>query len=212
MVGRAFQDITNLKSKQIKLTIHRSSHRQTLFRWIFEVCNDFRYTSYTYVTALMIIDAFTQKNGFEIDEYQLIGISSLFLAAKVEEKRTKKVEEYSIVTDGCCTARDIVSKEREILESAGYDLSVKLPHAYFNIDYFRSNFMDYKMEEKRAILHCILAAMMERNTTTENMFLLYLEAVREMEFFVDGAAAKDDVKFYLGVDTTAREILGSRHR
>lgn len=210
MIKRAFQDITNLKSKHIKLTIHRSSHRRTLLRWLFEVCNDFRYTSYTYVSALIIIDTFTQKNGFDIDEYQLIGISSLFLAAKIEERQTKKVIEYSIVTDGCCTTKDIISKEREVLESLKYDIIVKLPHAYFNTEYFRNNFADYEMEEKKAVFYCVLAALMERSSSTKNMFLLYLEAVREMEFLVNDAVVKDDVRFYLEVNSAARDIMKNR--
>lgn len=210
MIKRAFQDITNLKTKNIKLTIHRSSHRRTLLRWIYEVCADFRYSSYTYATALMIIDAYTQKNGFEVDQYQLIGITALFLAAKIEERQTHKTAEYALVTDGCCESEDILRQERKILESLNYELNVRLPHSYYNAEYFSSNFLGFAAEERREIFHCVLAALMERTTSLKSTSLLYLEAVREMEAVLYGMSIMEDVKFYLAANPVAWQIVKNR--
>ena len=207
MIKRVFQDITNLQSKNIKLTIHKSSHRKKLLRWIYEVCGDFRYSSYTYITTLIIIDAYTEKNGFDINEYQLIGISALFLSAKIEEPVTKKVKEYSLVTDNGYSVKEIIEKEKEILELLEYNIKIKLPHSYFNLDYFRNNFLVLEVEEKREILNCIIAALMERSSYTKNMFLLYLEAVREMEMVLNSSIVDPDVQFYLDNNKPTRGLL-----
>lgn len=181
MPENAFQDITNFTSKRIKLTIHKSTHRRKLLRWIYEVCRDFKYSLYTYTTTVLIIDKYTEKNGLELGEYQLIGISSLFLAAKIEESKTRRVSEYSLVTDKAFTGQDIIRKEWAIFESLGHELHLKLPQFFFNPEYFQSHFSFLSFEHKKELLNCFIAAQLEIRSYTRNAFLLYLESKREME-------------------------------
>lgn len=197
MIKRAFQDITNVSSKNIKLTIHKSSHRKKLLRWLYEVCVDFKYSHYTYVTCLLIADHYTEKKGFDLQEYQLIGIASLLIAAKVEESKTKPLSEYSIVTDGAYNCQEIISMETEIIETLDYNIFFKLPHSHFNVNYFSANFTEYSLREKQDVLNCVLSALFERNGYTKNMFLLYLEAVREVEKILKGQEVDDDILFYI---------------
>lgn len=207
MIKRAFQDITNSKIKNIKLVIHKSSHRKKLLRWIFEVCNDFEYSNVTYVTAVLIIDSFTEKCGFEVEEYQMIGITCLFIAAKIEESVTKKVSDYSMVTDNTFTPEQIMQKEREIVSALDYNLLFTLPHKYFNIEYFNCHFTNLSFEEKQEILFCTIAALMERSSYTKNMFLLYLEAVKEMEDFIEKSDIDRNIKFYIQRKQMAHQAL-----
>jgi G2/mitotic-specific cyclin 2 len=208
MIKRAFQDITNLSAKNIKLTIHKSSHRKKLVRWLYEVCKDFRYSQYTYATAILIADRFTKKNGFDIDEYQLIGISSLFLAAKIEEPTTRKASEYSIVTAGSYSTKEILKMEAEILDALEYDLMLKLPHSYFNIDYFNLKFPKEKQQEMRALLNSIIACFLERSEyNINNMVLVYLEAVKELEKIFKSQRIEEDIKFYIENGNESKEIL-----
>lgn len=197
MIKRAFQDITNLQSKHIKLTIHKSAHRKKLLRWVYEVCRDFKYSQYTYVTTLLIIDTYTERHGFDLEEYQLIGISSLLIGAKIEESKTKTVSEYSLVTDCAYSPREIVGRERHILEVLEYKVSLKLPQFYFNVDYFSNNFPDFTLEEKKEILNCFIASQMEQSCYTKNMFLLYLESVREMERALNSPIYPEAIRFYI---------------
>ena len=197
MIKRAFQDITNLRSKNIKLTIHKSSHRKKLFRWLREVCNDFDYSNYTYVTSLIIIDSFTEKNSFDLDDYQLIGITSLFIAAKIEEKQTKSIKDYSLVTDNTYSSIEIKNKEIDILSTLDYSIQYTLPQAHFNYDYISSIHQDYSLDEKIEILNCIIFAFMERRSCTKNMKLLYLEALKDMKMFLNNEKSSADVAFYI---------------
>lgn len=209
MLQSAFQDITNVSYKKIKLTIHKSAHRKKLLRWIYEVCRDFRYSIYTYTTASLIIDKYTEKNGFKLDEYQLIGISSLFLAAKIEESVTKRVSEYSIITDSAFPEESIIKKEQQILESLDHNLLMKLPQFFFNPNYFNSNFPMFHFEEKLELLNCFIAAKIEERSFSKNVFILYLESKREMECFLEKKHRRipETLRFYIENNIKLEGIL-----
>lgn len=208
MIKRAFEDITNLTSKHIKLTIHKSLHRKKLLRWIYEVCRDFKYTQYTYTLSVLIVDKYTEKSGFELDEYQLLGISSLFLAAKIEEKTTKPVSEYAVVTDFSYSVNEIISKETLILETVDYNIFPKLPQFFFDVNYFNSNFSNLDLEEKKEMLSCFIASQLERASYSNNVFLLYLESKTEMEkAYGSRKSLRECAKFYIENNAKAKEIL-----
>lgn len=199
MLQSAFQDITNISYKRIKLTIHKSAHRKKLLRWIYEVCRDFNYSIYTYTAATLIIDKYTEKNGFQLNEYQLIGISSLFLAAKIEESKTKSVSEYSTITDNAFSVESIITKEQQIFESLDHNLLMKLPQFFFNLSYFQSNFATLCLEEKLELLNCFIAAKLEERSFSKNVFVLYLESKREMEHFMEKTYRRipEALRFYI---------------
>lgn len=197
MIKRAFQDITNLRSKHIKVTIHKSSHRKKLIRWIYEVCKDFNYSEYTYITAVLIIDRYTEKHVFDLDEYQLIGIASLLIAAKIEEPKTRPISEYASVTDNSFCQLEIVQKEKSILVVLDYNITNKLPQSYLNVDYLKNNFKQYSFEERRELLNCYIAAQLEQSIYTKNMFLLYLQAIREMEKEFKTVVYSEATRFYI---------------
>ena len=59
-------------------------------------------------------------------QLQLIGTTSLFVAAKFEEIYPPKLQEFAYVTDGACTEKDILQLEIVMLEvSVLNTLSVK---------------------------------------------------------------------------------------
>lgn len=208
MIKRAFEDITNFNSKHIKLTIHKSTHRKKLLRWIYEVCRDFRYSQYTFTLAVLIVDKYTEKCGFELDEYQLLGITSLFLAAKIEESKTRPVQEYSMVTDFSYSEAEIIFRERLILQTLNYDIFPKLPQFYFDVNYFSSNFGSFNLDDKKEVFNCFIASQLEKSSYSNNVFLLYLESKGEMENILSGRKViKDSIKFYIENNHKATEIL-----
>ncbi|KAM0687180.1 hypothetical protein COBT_001581, partial [Conglomerata obtusa] len=66
----------------IKLTIHKSSKRTKLIRWLFEVTLDFCYSPFTYIRTVVLLDKFPHASM----DTQLVGIAALLLCAKVEER------------------------------------------------------------------------------------------------------------------------------
>lgn len=179
-----------------KLQKHDVNHRRKLIRWIYEVCTDFQYSNYTYATAIIIFDKFTEKVGFYMSEYQLIGITSLFIAAKIEESSRLGVSEYFVITDGSCTEKEILNMELQIITNIESEWTFELPHVYFREIDMQSSFLEYDIDVKKIILECILAGLMERNRKTNNMIKLYSEGIREMKKITLQKKVSEDIKFY----------------
>lgn len=53
---------------------------------------------------------------------QLIGITSLFIASKLEEIYAPKLQEFAYVTDGACSEEDILRMELAILKALKWEL------------------------------------------------------------------------------------------
>lgn len=165
--------------------------------WIYEVCRDFRYSGYTFTTAVMLIDKYTEKNGFELFEYQLIGIAALLLAAKIEEPKTMPVSEYATVTDSAFTKKEIIAMEWRIIESLDKELYVKLPQGYFNPENFRVCDPEICIEKKKELLNCFIAMQLEIRSYSKNVFLLYLEAKKELENYFRKKEVSKSAIFYI---------------
>lgn len=208
MAKGAFLDITNVSFKNIKLNIHKSSHRRTLLRWLFEVCHDFGYTIQTFILASAIVDRYTLRHGCSTDEYQLIGIAALLMAAKFEEKKIMPAAEYAVVTDGACQINEILNKERELLEVLDFTQDFKLPHVVPCGASFPENQVDCGHQEREHIFHCLLAAMVERHTRGTDAAYLCALAQSEMEQISEEITLKEDVRFYFEIANINRYFKG----
>ncbi|ELA47325.1 hypothetical protein VCUG_01209 [Vavraia culicis subsp. floridensis] len=118
-------DISNLPqipTKRFKLTIHRSTNRTKLLRWLFEVTIDFRLTLDTHILAIRIFDHYVARANVDTGEMQKVGVCALFLASKVFEVNMRRACEYACVTGGACTEEDMVGVEKMILECLDFEI------------------------------------------------------------------------------------------
>ncbi|KAG7239627.1 hypothetical protein INR49_028779 [Caranx melampygus] len=88
----------------------------------------------TYHLAQDYFDRFmaTQRNVFK-STLQLIGITCLFIAAKVEEMYPPKVHQFAYVTDEACTEDEILSMEIIIMKELKWSLSPQTPISWLNV-------------------------------------------------------------------------------
>uniref|UniRef100_A0A8C5KL12 Cyclin E2 n=1 Tax=Jaculus jaculus TaxID=51337 RepID=A0A8C5KL12_JACJA len=105
------------------LTKENTYMRSNLLDWlleVYEVCTLHRETFYL---AQDSFDRFmlTQKD-INKNVLQLIGISSLFIASKLEEIYAPKLQEFAYVTDGACSEVDILRTELMILKALKWEL------------------------------------------------------------------------------------------
>ena len=98
--------------------------RSILLDWLSEVCEVYKLHRETFYLALDFIDRYL-SNQTEIPKsrLQLIGITSLFIASKIEEIYPPKLSEFAYVTDGACSEDDIISQELVILKSLNWQLT-----------------------------------------------------------------------------------------
>ncbi|KAJ1082673.1 hypothetical protein NDU88_002838 [Pleurodeles waltl] len=108
--------------------------RAILLDWLMEVCEVYKLHRETFYLAQDFFDRFmsTQQDVLKT-RLQLIGISALFIAAKLEEIYPPKLYQFAYVTDGACTEDDILKMELIIMKSLGWSLSPLTVVSWLNI-------------------------------------------------------------------------------
>ncbi|XP_055382091.1 G1/S-specific cyclin-E isoform X2 [Condylostylus longicornis] len=98
--------------------------RAILLDWLIEVCEVYKLHRETYYLAVDYLDRYlsTQKN-IQKTHLQLIGITCLFVAAKVEEIYPPKIGEFAYVTDGACQEEDILQHELLLLSALDWKIT-----------------------------------------------------------------------------------------
>ncbi|XP_063699326.1 G1/S-specific cyclin-E-like isoform X1 [Culicoides brevitarsis] len=93
--------------------------RAILLDWLIEVCEVYKLRRETYYLAVDYLDRYLTNVSQAVlkNHLQLIGISCLFIAAKVEEIYPPKLNEFAYVTDGACAEDDILRQELLILST-----------------------------------------------------------------------------------------------
>ncbi|TBT98954.1 cyclin [Hamiltosporidium tvaerminnensis] len=194
---RLFQDITNVIKKNIKLTIHRNNHRKKLIQWLYEVCTEFSYSPITYTLCVQILDKYTSLTPINYKIYQLIGITCLFISAKIEESTTKDIHEYITVTDNSVSLQQILNTEKDILCNLNFNLFFISPHSYINIFYLENISYKYNIsiEHTSHLLHCFVASVMEKEEV--NMYWLYEEAKTLFEKCLEKKEIDKEIRLYI---------------
>lgn len=84
---------------------------------ICQVCEVYRLHRETFHLAVGYVDRYLKvKKDIHKSTLQLVGVTALFIAAKLEEIYPPKVAEFAYVTDGACTEDEIQIEELVMLE------------------------------------------------------------------------------------------------
>ncbi|CAD5206934.1 unnamed protein product [Bursaphelenchus okinawaensis] len=98
--------------------------RLVLFDWIMNVCSELNlhretfYLTITYIDKYLSITGAMPEREYKVkpDNLQLLGVTCLFIACKVEEIYPPKLEVLSDYTNGACSSKQIRDMETAILE------------------------------------------------------------------------------------------------
>lgn len=98
--------------------------RAILLDWLMEVCEVYKLHRETYYLAVDYLDRYLTANlKLPKTRLQLIGITCLFTAAKVEEIYPPKMSEFAYVTDGACTEDDIIKQELMLMLGLNWSIN-----------------------------------------------------------------------------------------
>ena len=92
------------------------SMRSILLDWIMELCSMFYLKRETYYLAISHIDRLISSLYITRNDFQLIGISSLYLACKSEEITPPKVSDFVKAADRAYPSSSIILMEKTILK------------------------------------------------------------------------------------------------
>ncbi|XP_004067535.1 G1/S-specific cyclin-E1 [Oryzias latipes] len=108
--------------------------RAILLDWLMEVSEVYKLHRETYHLAQDYFDRFmaTQRNVLK-STLQLIGITCLFIAAKVEEMYPPKVHNFAYITNKACTEDEILSMEIIVMKELNWNLSPQTPISWLSV-------------------------------------------------------------------------------
>ncbi|XP_013416426.1 G1/S-specific cyclin-E-like isoform X1 [Lingula anatina] len=112
----------------------QSKMRAILLDWLIEVCEVYRLHRETFYLSLDFLDRYlTVQTNVQKHQLQLLGITCLFIAAKLEEIYPPKLSEFAYVTDGACTENQILCMELVVLKALNWDLAPMTVISWLNV-------------------------------------------------------------------------------
>uniref|UniRef100_A0A3Q3W5R8 Uncharacterized protein n=1 Tax=Mola mola TaxID=94237 RepID=A0A3Q3W5R8_MOLML len=104
--------------------------RAILLDWLLEVSEVY---SLHRQTAYLAQDYFDRFMLTEEDKMQLLGITALFIASKIEEIYPPKIFEFAYVTDGACDTWEIQQMEIHMLKALDWNLCPETPISWLKL-------------------------------------------------------------------------------
>jgi len=103
--------------------------RSVLIDWLIDVHNQFKLLQETLYLAIFLLDRFMQLDGVHIkrSRYQLVGVTALFTASKIEEMYPPEIRDFVYITDNSFTLADIKQMEMRMLSAIKFRIGRPLP-------------------------------------------------------------------------------------
>merc|ERR1711887_438791 len=103
--------------------------RAVLVDWLVEVQIQFKLLQETLFTTVDTIDRFLAVEGKTIarTKLQLVGVSAMFLTAKIEEVYAPALSDFVYITDNAYTESEIRQMELRIVRALKFDLCQPIP-------------------------------------------------------------------------------------
>lgn len=123
---------SNILDKHPEITARM---RAVLIDWLIEVSEVYTLHRETLYMAVTYVDRylFRQSTSIRKSELQLIGVSALFFAAKLEEIYPPKLAEFAYVTDSACTEVEMREMELIMLKKLQWELSPPTAISWLNL-------------------------------------------------------------------------------
>mmetsp|Transcript_10704 Transcript_10704/g.25754 ORF Transcript_10704/g.25754 Transcript_10704/m.25754 type:complete len:494 (+) Transcript_10704:391-1872(+) len=108
------------------------SMRCILVDWLIEVHYKFKLFPETLYLTVNILDRFLADSEELITkrDLQLVGVTSLLIAAKYEEMYVPELRDLTYICDGAYTEAKILQMEEKILRTLNYNVTVPTPHTF----------------------------------------------------------------------------------
>jgi hypothetical protein len=104
--------------------------RSKLLDWLVEVSHEYSLKRITTQLCCIFVDKYlSSTSDFPVESLQLLGITSLVVASKLEEIYPPAVAEFAVTTDGLCSPEDIIAMEKMLLQVVSWNL---FPMTYFH--------------------------------------------------------------------------------
>ncbi|XP_070569380.1 G2/mitotic-specific cyclin-B2-like [Ptychodera flava] len=104
-----------------ELSEEEKRKRRIVVDWLIEVCLQLSLTTTCLHQGIWVFDKFiATERAVARKTAQLAGITSLFIASKIESRDGPSIYDFAYLTDGLCSSQDIREMERTLLQYCGF--------------------------------------------------------------------------------------------
>ena len=98
--------------------------RQILIDWLVDVHESFELKEQTFHLALAYLNLYASRETISKEDYQLVGVTCLWIASKYEEIYPPRMNNYVEVTANTYTIEDLKFMEGKVVTALDFDLNV----------------------------------------------------------------------------------------
>jgi len=126
---RQLEEQTAIKPDFLKGFSVNGKMRAVLLDWLIEVHGQFKLLQETLYMTSAILDRFLQVEGSAIkrNKLQLVGVTAMWIASKVEEMYAPEVSDFVYITDNSYTSVEVRAMELRILRAINFGVGRPLP-------------------------------------------------------------------------------------
>jgi len=132
----AYQANPNYMRRQEDLT---DNMRVILVDWLAEVSGEYNITEQTHHLAVNYTDRFLSKIRVKRAKLQLVGVTALYIAAKLEEIYPPDLNEFVYVTDDTYTKSQVLKMEQLMMKTLDFRLQPPTSIEFLHIFYYELN-------------------------------------------------------------------------
>eukprot|EP00301_Raphidiophrys_heterophryoidea_P019037 c4020_g1_i1.p1 GENE.c4020_g1_i1~~c4020_g1_i1.p1 ORF type:complete len:419 (-),score=56.97 c4020_g1_i1:270-1526(-) len=122
--------VANYMTRQLDLNEHM---RGILFDWLVEVAEEYKLKSATLHLTISVIDRFLSECILTRDQLQLVGVSSMLIASKIEELFPPRVGDFVFISDNAYNKAEISKMEKKIHSVLGSTLRTPTIHTFLEL-------------------------------------------------------------------------------
>lgn len=107
--------------------------RSILIDWIIDIHRQFKFKEETLYIAIYLVDVYLSKKFILKRNLQLLGVTSLLIASKLNDIYLRRISDYSDITFNTYSINEIKEMEEEILKTLNFNLLVPTPLSFYEI-------------------------------------------------------------------------------
>jgi hypothetical protein len=153
--------------------------RTILLDWLIDVNLKFKLEPFTLYLTIALIDRFLLKKSIARTKLQLVGVTCMLIASKVEEIYSPEVRDVVYITDKAYTRDEVLKMERHILSILMFELNLVTVDNF--ADFYTQKVLD-SFEEKPLIQGKNALTLREKYELVRHCILYICEICLIMDF------------------------------
>ncbi|KAK2148185.1 hypothetical protein LSH36_511g01009 [Paralvinella palmiformis] len=113
----------------------KGKSRIVLVDWLIQVQDYLKLQQQTLYLAVQVVDRFVMTKRVKSTKLQLVGVTSLLIAAKYEERFPPPINLLIKLTDGAYLFEEVIQMELKLLDTLRCELYIPTPMAFFDVGF-----------------------------------------------------------------------------